>query len=484
MGDYWDSYSLSDRKDEADGDIGSAKRGSGWGYTPPILPEQDDDPAPGDLFGRVQRIGRSDGLLGEFSSALEGVRARPGETGWGRHNLSEEILGGLMYPFGNRFGNEHARNIFKTSPAAFTYLSGEEAPPLPWGTYKGRGRDLEAARLAREQGRDLDSFTSRLQELESGQSCLPAGLPGNGKTQGSPLDPLTLAGQALSGVVGAIGDFFSPGEAHAETSADTGNVALEGAGSDENAYNSGSEFLSGDSANDRVDESRNGTPGDLAEGTPKIPNQIGARIPAGGGKITFAVEPFGTTGNQEKPMPPADESTPDQRSGVPAAALPAATVTETEQQQDGNNGITQSNVQEKKYREFTDEERDKLMDEAYKHHGMKWARGKEGKGSDGIDCSRLVGKASKSIGFDTGSPSSAELPNTNTGKMHFEKVDTPKKGDIVWFPGHVGFYDPNGEADGKPVYSATETGGVRHESYKAFGGNPIFYRMKILESNQ
>lgn len=430
MGDYWDSYALSDRKDEADNGVDSGKGGFGGGYAPPILPVQDDDPAPGDLFGRVQRIGRADSLLDEFSSALEGIRARPGEPGRGRHNLSEEILGGLMYPFGNRFGNEHARSVFKASPAAFTYLSGEEAPPLPWGTYKGRGRDMSAARLAREQGRDLGSVTSRLQELESAQSCLPGGLPGNGKAQSSPLEPLALAGQALSGVVGAIGDFFSPGEAHAETSADTGDVASEA--------------------------------------------QVEAKPAEAAGNTATAPVPY-----QYRDDELIEGSYPDD---APLSSAAASSSVPSAKQMMHNSEVIQPEAQEKTYHDFTDDERDILMKAAYKHDGKPWEYNGDGENGKGIDCSRLVGKALKDIGYDIGSPSSANLPKTETGRIRLEQVETPKKGDIAWYPNHVGFYDPNGEASGKPIYSATTSGGVRYASPKDFGGNPVFYRIKILDS--
>ena len=238
MGDYWDSYTLTSGREEEADTPSMFPRTDGDGVWEPFGPKSpgqgkgpgglvDDDPAPGDLLGRIKRTGRNTGLLGEFSSALESIQAGPGEPGRGRHNLNDTIVSSLMYPFGSRMGNEHARKLFKRSPAAYSWLTGEEAPPLPWGTYKGRGQDLGAARMARNLGRDLASFMGQLEGAEAGK-------------------PEPAADQELDGPVARLG--AAGGGESAQTDEVSTNLGPETSGWEGNAYGSGVERLTGDSA--------------------------------------------------------------------------------------------------------------------------------------------------------------------------------------------------------------------------------------------
>lgn len=374
MDDYWDSYTLNEKREEK-ADAPSLYPGTGdvWDSIP------DEGLAPGDLLGRVKRTGRGDGLFGEFSTALEGIKAGPGQAGRGRHNLDDSILSSLMYPFGSQVGNEHARTLFQKSPAAYSWLTGYEAPPLPWGAYKGQGKDLAAARRAKDQGRDLDSFMTRLKVAEAGE---------------------------VEGVLQAV-ETPQP----VEIEKDYASLASFNAELDKRG--------------DRQDE---------VEEEDVYSSGIGDETLAGGGG--------GDSINAE--------------AGKSTYCRPVRSV-----------------------RQLTPEERDRLMEEAYGYSGMKWEEKGTGTDGKGIDCSRLVGIVHKKTGFNFGSPPSRDLPNIGGG-YYFTQVDKPQKGDVVWFDGHVGFYDPAGESKGTPFFSATTSGGVRLTDYKPWGDQPVFLRLNIV----
>ena len=209
-------------------------------------------------------------------------------------------------------------------------------------------------------------------------------------------------GQGLSDFASKISDFFSPGEAYADTGVDGGNTTTQDVG---------------------------------------------------------ATEPANKT--QSETTPPQE---PQQEQTVQAEQGPET-----------------NNCQDKTVaRELTPEERDRLMEEAKKYAGKPWEERGDGENGKGIDCSRHVGLSYKKAGFDFGTPDSQHLPTS--GQLYFEKVGEPQKGDVIQFttPGHVGFYDPDGETSGKPLWSATKHG-VRNESYDYWKGGPTFLRLKIAE---
>ena len=376
----------------------------------PSFPDEDRNAAPLDTFleedilpndwpGRAKRTGRTDGLFEEFATALERYKAAPGETGYGRHDLSEDFATASLYPHGSRHGNQTARDLFAASPALHEYLTGEAAPPLPFGTYVGQGWDHAAARQAKAQSRDFASFKQQVEEAEQA----PAQPAQAGQPEASFFPTLPDIGQGLSDFAGKISDFFSPGEAYADTGVDGGNTTTQDVG---------------------------------------------------------ATEPANKT--QSETTPPQE---PQQEQTVQAEQGPET-----------------NNCQDKTVvRDLTPEERDRLMEVSKGYAGTRWEGGKNGENGAGIDCSRHVGLSYKKAGFDFGTPDSQHLPTS--GQLYFEKVDKPEKGDVVQFtdPKHVGFYDPDGETSGKPLWSATQSGGVRNTGYEHWTGGPTFLRLKIAE---
>jgi len=116
--------------------------------------------------------------------------------------------------------------------------------------------------------------------------------------------------------------------------------------------------------------------------------------------------------------------------------------------------------------------------------GIRYPKGKEekktgiGRNDKGeivyIDCSHLVYEAHKALNVSSTYSPSGNFAN-NSHYRSLTASEKPQKDDVMLFPGHMGFYDPNPPITGYTVLGATSSGGVRYGDPSWFG-DPTYYR--------
>lgn len=90
------------------------------------------------------------------------------------------------------------------------------------------------------------------------------------------------------------------------------------------------------------------------------------------------------------------------------------------------------------------------------------------------DCSGLVYRALKNLGYKVPPFSTATFKAANAATVHATVVTAPAAGDIVWWPGHMGVM-----TDTKNFYSALSTrSGIKTAPISVINrGKPTFYRL-------
>ena len=133
------------------------------------------------------------------------------------------------------------------------------------------------------------------------------------------------------------------------------------------------------------------------------------------------------------------------------------------------------------FRTASPEERSRVLAEAAGHKGTPYCTDGCGKGPDNFDCSGLVCYAVQhsingSFPNQSAQAGSNSMQNQQSGLMPINPGQAGP-GDIVLYPKHVGFYDPdNGDRD---LLSATTHHGVAWAPRTKFDGPPMFLRLRV-----
>ena len=77
---------------------------------------------------------------------------------------------------------------------------------------------------------------------------------------------------------------------------------------------------------------------------------------------------------------------------------------------------------------------------------LQKARARIGTSYDKMDCSHMVQSAYEEAGLKFPYTETKSFQSILIGK-YFDKTTTPKPGDLILYPGHVGIYDPDGCSD-------------------------------------
>ena len=130
------------------------------------------------------------------------------------------------------------------------------------------------------------------------------------------------------------------------------------------------------------------------------------------------------------------------------------------------------------YRVVTPEEGAAILSNAKTWEGVPYVPG--GKTRKGVDCSGFVYAAVNEVGI----PFSYRTTSQYQAGLELQAVAVSQiqAGDIIHFPGHVGFYDPNPATPGNEIYSARSGAGkVTEGEWTYFGGkdSATAFRVRI-----
>jgi hypothetical protein len=125
------------------------------------------------------------------------------------------------------------------------------------------------------------------------------------------------------------------------------------------------------------------------------------------------------------------------------------------------------------YQDCSSDQSAKILAEAKKWEGTPYLYG--GDSRSGIDCSHLVYEAINAAGISFGySPTAGLATHPSLRSISMKEM---RAGDVLLFPGHVGFYDPNPPKPGKTLYSAWSKG-VRSGNPDSFG-EFVAFRVRV-----